>query len=49
MINGAYLKNETGPPIKNGPLLIGSIITRFWPKASQLSVLGIIKSQLDNI
>jgi hypothetical protein len=32
LTNGTFLQNETGPPIKNGPLLIILIIISFFKK-----------------
>ena len=42
MINGTYLKNETGPPMINGPALIGDNVTPFYQKSSQYFMCGII-------
>jgi hypothetical protein len=39
LTNGYFPKNETGPPIKSGPLLIIQIITLFLKKASVIRII----------
>jgi len=34
LTNESFLQNETGPPIKNGPLLIVETIRCCWKKSS---------------
>jgi hypothetical protein len=36
LTNGYFLQNETGPPIKEGPLLIADIIIHFKKKAREI-------------
>jgi len=39
LTNGSFLQNETGPPIKDGPLLITPSIFPFFVKIKQKSYL----------